>query len=179
MINVNETMTGNDGFVQTDNIVFRLYPLLEGFTVETAGLYSYLKSWRYNSPGPMHHCVWLNRAEMYAQTGLGRRKFDGHIQTLGKYGLVTVEKSKQRANKDIFRVGEPLTEGEFRALYPAEIAAFAAELDAIYAVNKADEAQFSAKKVAWKAEQVQLAKQPEPPPEPAEPDGWEAIRSWL
>lgn len=169
MINVKETLTGNDGFVQPDNIVFRLYPLLDGFTVETSGLYTYLRSWRFNSPGPLHHCVWLNRAEMYAQTGIRRRKFDGYLEALIKYGLVNVEKSRQRANKDIFRISEPLTEAQFRAQYSAEVTAFAAKLAEIYEINKADEVKFEEKKVVWKVEQIQKPPLPYRLKEPIKP----------
>lgn len=175
MIDVKETLTGNDGFVQTDNILYRLYPLLDGFTVETAGLYGYLKSWRNNTVGnDYYHCVWLSRAEMYAQSGLKRHSFDKHLDVLIRYSLVSIRKSAKRANKDIFEIHDPITEAEFRSTYADKIAELEKRLAEIYAANGKDKAEFPAKKAAWKVEQVELSKKTETPA-----DDSKQLADWL
>ncbi|PQP85465.1 hypothetical protein CPT76_36270 [Paenibacillus sp. AR247] len=105
MINVNNTLTGNDSFTMVDDIVLRMYTLLDGFTVETAGLYAYLKSWRQNDPDhKFYNCVWLAREEIYAQTSIGRKPFDRHLKALKDCGLVTIERGRLReVNKQLIR----------------------------------------------------------------------------
>lgn len=148
MINVNNTLTGNDSFTKVDDIVLRMYTLLDGFTVETAGLYAYLKSWRQNDPNhKFYNCVWLAREEIYAQIGIGRKPFDRHLRALKDYGLVTIERKRLREpNKHLFVVNDPITEAEFRVRYPEAVAKFNDALQEYYGRRDADQAQLAEKK---------------------------------
>lgn len=150
MINVYQTLTGKDSFTMVEDIVLRMYTLLDGFTIETAGLYAYLRSWRQNEPShKLYRCVWLSREEIYAQTGIGRKPFDRHLRALTECGLVRMEKGRLREpNKQVFVVNEPLTEAEFRALYPEQIARFDATLQEYYGRRAADQERFEEKRKA-------------------------------
>lgn len=156
MIDVERTLTGNDGFTKVDNTLLRMYTLLPDFSIETAGVYAFLRSWMNTNPirGPMNG-VWLSREEIYAISGVGRRKFERHLDILTRYGLVEVSKSNRvRANKHIFKVNEPLSEGEFRAAYPEAIEELRRSLEHIRKGVEADEKQFAEKKADWIAEHV-------------------------
>jgi hypothetical protein len=155
MIDTTRTLTANDSFQKAEYVVMRMYPLLDGFSVETSGLYIYLRSWRMNDPeDPMFGRVWLNREEIYAQTGIGRKVFERHLDGMIRYGLVETEKSTVRTNKLNFVVKEPLTEAEFRARYPREIERFTERLREIQEKNRKDEAQFPKKQAKWKADRA-------------------------
>lgn len=153
MIDVNKTLTGNDGFVQVDNIVFTMYPLLDGFSVETAGLYAYLCSWKQNNPEhPRYNCVWLTQKDIMAQAGIGRSKFERYIAALNKYALLNIRKSDTAANKDVYQVLEPLTEAEFRSRYPKEIEKFSKTIAKEQERIELDKLQFKSKRLIWKAD---------------------------
>ncbi|MGF7033735.1 DNA-binding HxlR family transcriptional regulator [Paenibacillus mucilaginosus] len=132
MIDVNKSLVYDEGFAKVPNILFKLYPLLPGFTVATTGFYGYLMSWRQSKPDHvMHGKTWLNQDEMEAQAGISRHIIRNHIRTLVKYGLLSVEPSRQVANKKIYEVLEPLTEAEFRSAYPEAIEDFRQKLEKI------------------------------------------------
>ena len=123
-----------DGFSRVSNTLIRLYTLLDGFDVTTAGLYAYLRSWRHSKDpsSHMYNVVWLSREYMYEQTGLGRRAFNSRLAALEKYGLVSVIKSKTIANKDYFIIHDPLDRDEFLQRFPEVAAKFietAAEIE--------------------------------------------------
>jgi hypothetical protein len=125
MIDTTKPLSYDDGFPKVDNALYRLYPLLEDFSVETTGLYGYLKSWRQNNPDhAMYGKVWLTFAEMEAQSGISYHKLRNYIDVLKKYGLLVEYLSESKANKKIFEILEPLTEAEFRAEYPKAIQRF-------------------------------------------------------
>ncbi|MGR6760885.1 hypothetical protein ACU1JV_03400 [Paenibacillus sp. T2-29] len=108
----------DDWFVKVPVILFRLYPKLEGFTVETAGFYGYLRSWCQNKPSHrLYGKTWLNQREIEAQTGLSPYKIRQHTATLCRYGLLNVTKSDRIPNKLIYEPLEPLTYAEFHEKY--------------------------------------------------------------
>lgn len=158
MIDVNKTLTGNDAFTKIDNIVVSMYPMLEGFTVEAAGLYAFFRAWKYNKEGaPLHNCVWLSRKEIQELTGLKRTKFEKYLDVLVKYELIEVTKAQRMfttPNKDIFVVKSPLTEAEFRVKYAKEVAAFSENMAVINRVNQEHREQFQQKRDDWKARQI-------------------------
>ncbi|QOS80996.1 helix-turn-helix transcriptional regulator [Paenibacillus sp. JNUCC31] len=130
-IDVTKPLAHDDGFARMPNILFRMYPILDGFTLETVGLYGYLLSWRQNKSGhAMYGKVWLNQSDITAQTGLSAYKIRAHISVLEKYGLLKATKSRKVANKRIYEPLEPLTEAEFRAIYAEEMSAFQDRMDA-------------------------------------------------
>lgn len=183
MINVNQTLTGKDSFTMVEDVVLRMYTLLDGFTIETAGLYAYLRSWRQNEPShKLYRCVWLSREEIYAQTGIGRKPFDRHLRALTDCGLVRMEKGRLREpNKQVFVVNEPLTEAEFRALYPEQIARFDATLQEYYGRRAADQERFEEKRKA-KYQISEASLNPDPVPPEETPETSEAISdliAWL
>lgn len=129
-IDVSKPLAHDDGFARMPNILFRMYPLLDGFSLETVGLYGYLLSWRQNKSGhAMYGKVWLNQSDITAQTGLSAHKIRAHIGILEKYGLLKATKSRMIPNKRIYEPLDPLTEAEFQALYPLEISAFVERVD--------------------------------------------------
>ncbi|GIO93545.1 hypothetical protein [Paenibacillus lactis] len=182
MINVNQTLTGKDSFTMVEDIVLRMYTLLDGFTIETAGLYAYLRSWRQNDPShKLYRCVWLSREEIYAQTGIGRKPFDRHLKALTACGLVKTEKGRLREpNKQVFVVNEPLTEAEFRALYPEQIARFDAALQEYYGRRVADQARFEEKRKAkYEISEVSINPQPDPEQPTEEAEMIEEVIAWF
>lgn len=182
MINVHQTLTGNDGFTRVDNTLLRLYPLLPGFSIEATGLYAFFRSWMNTNPqrGPMNS-AWLSREEIFAISGYGRTKFERNLDSLTRYGLIEVTKSSRvRANKHIFKVNDPLTEAEFRAVYPEAIEELQKRLLRIKEDVEADAKQFEEKKRARLAEQSQetrVSDEAEPPAAEADPQG--EIMAWL
>lgn len=124
-IDVSKPLAYDDGFARVPNSVLRLYPLLDGFTLETVGLYAYLLSWRQNKVDhAMYGKAWLNQADITAQTGMSAHKIRSHVNTLKGYGLLNVTKSRRVANKNIYELLEPLSEAEFRAVYADQVRAF-------------------------------------------------------
>ncbi|PJN90592.1 hypothetical protein CVN76_09545 [Bacillus sp. mrc49] len=121
------------GFSRMSNTLVRLYTLLDGFDVTTAGLYAYLRSWRNTTNEDMRGIVWHSREYLQAQSGLGRKAFDSRLRVLKECGLVAVIKSPVVANKDYFVVHDPLTRDEFIAKYPSEIKAFFTKVEEIQA----------------------------------------------
>jgi hypothetical protein len=125
------------GFIQVGHVVYRLYPLLDGFDITTAGLYSYLHSWRNTKEGyELYHCVWQNKDYMYRQSGLSRYKFNKHLKLLIEYGLIDERNSSKVPNKKIYEVLEPLSADVFMQKYSAEVQKF---LDDIAVLNEANE----------------------------------------
>ncbi|HZG87297.1 hypothetical protein [Paenibacillus sp.] len=193
MIDTSKTLTANDSFQKAEYVVLRMYPLLDGFSVETAGLYIYLRSWRMNDPeDPMYGRVWLSREEIYAQTGIGRKVFERHLEVLQRYGLVGTEKSRVRTNKLNFIVKEPLTEAEFRIEYREALDRFTEKLREIQERNKKDEESFATKRTDWKAEstgmtaaeklrsRIKPIRQEEAPvSSPEEDSSLEQLKAWL
>lgn len=132
MIDVSENLSYDDGFPKVDNALYRLYPLLEDYTIETTGVYGYLKSWRQNKPDhAMYGKSWLNFADMEAQTGITYYKLRQHMDVLKKYELLVEYLSDTVANKKIFEVLDPLTEAKFREKYPHAIGEFEKRLKKI------------------------------------------------
>jgi hypothetical protein len=185
MIDTQKTLTGNNGFVQTPNTIIRLYTLLDGFDITTAGVYIFMRSWRNNDPSAEYHnCVWLSREEMAAQLGIGVDKLRVQIRKLTEYGLIEIRKSKSRANKDVFEVKEPLTEEQFREAYPDAIKKFESRLEEINARNKDDAEKFPAKKQQWKARQISSLDEKQSTGSPVvfssdEIDDVEILHGWL
>ncbi|MBO3284747.1 hypothetical protein [Paenibacillus polymyxa] len=108
----------DEWFVKVPAILFRLYPQLEGFTVETAGFYGYLRSWCQSKPDHrLYGKTWLNQREIEAQTGLSPYKIRQHTTILQRYGLLNVTKSDRIPNKLIYEPLEPLTYAEFYEKY--------------------------------------------------------------
>lgn len=110
--------THNAGFTSIPNVLYREYLALEDFTVETAGFYGFLHSWCQQDPlRRMHGKTWLNQREMAARSGLSPYKIRSHVETLKKYGLLTVTKSAKVPNKLIYEPLPPLTTAEFYTIY--------------------------------------------------------------
>jgi hypothetical protein len=110
--------THNVGFTAIPNVLYREYLALEDFTVETAGFYGFLRSWCQQDPTRlMHGKTWLNQGEMTAQSGLSPYKIRQHVETLKKYGLLTVTKSSIVANKLVYEPLLPLSAAEFNEKY--------------------------------------------------------------
>ncbi|WP_449601049.1 hypothetical protein [Paenibacillus sp. Marseille-Q9583] len=110
--------THNVGFTAIPNVLYREYLALEDFTVETAGFYGFLRSWCQQDPlHHMHGKTWLNQREMTVRSGLSPYKIRSHVETLKKYGLLTVTKSSIVANKLIYEPLPPLTSAEFYTKY--------------------------------------------------------------
>jgi hypothetical protein len=123
-----------------------MYPLLDGFTLETVGLYGYLKSWRQNKAGHrMYGKAWLNQREIEAQTGMSPYKLRRHVGVLERYGLLNVTKSRRTPNKLVYEPLDPLTEAEFRAKYKAEVAGFTDKLAEIESELEEDRARLREK----------------------------------
>jgi hypothetical protein len=151
-IDISKPLVYEDGFPRVPNIIYRLYPLLDGFTVETAGFYAYLLTWRQHKPDHvMYGKAWLNLSEMEAQSGISKFKIRKHTEALVKYGLLKVTKSRQVANKKIYEFLEPLTEPEFRAHFAEQVAAFGRKLEAIESEVIADKQRLAEKMEAQKA----------------------------
>ncbi|SFS76184.1 hypothetical protein SAMN04488601_10344 [Paenibacillus sp. 453mf] len=59
-IDTTKPLAYDEGFARVTNIVLRMYTLLDGFTLETAGLYAYLLTWRqHNANHRMHGKAWV------------------------------------------------------------------------------------------------------------------------
>lgn len=117
-IDVSRPLARDDVFARMPNILFRRYPLLDGFTLETVGLYGYLLSWRQNNADHvMHGMAWLRQADITAETGMSAFKIRQHTDVLRRYGLLNVKKSDRIANKLVYEPLEPLTYEEFRRTY--------------------------------------------------------------
>lgn len=130
MIDVSKPLSYDGGFPKVDNALYRLYPLLDDFTLETTGVYGYIKSWRNNDDGhELFGYSYPTLADMEAQSGLSYHKLTKHIETLKRYDLVREHKSDIVPNKKIFETLEPLTEAEFRAKYPEAIERFEEKLE--------------------------------------------------
>lgn len=151
-IDISQPLAHDEGFPRVPNIMYRMYPLLDDFTVETTGFYGYLRSWRQNNPEHrMYGKTWLNQSEMAAQSGLSPYKIRKHIDTLLRYDLLRAEKSNQVANKRIYECLEPLTEAEFRARYPEVIERFGERLGVIETELAADRHRLREKQQARSA----------------------------
>lgn len=123
-IDVTKPLAHDDGFARMPNILFRMYPLLDGFTLETAGLYGYLLSCRQNKVDhAMYGMAWLRQADITAETGMSAYKIRQHTDVLRRYGLLNVKKSDRIANKLVYEPLEPLRYEEFRRTYWREEAA--------------------------------------------------------
>lgn len=123
-IDVSKPLAHDHGFARIPNILFRRYPLLDGFTLETVGLYGYLLSWRQNKANHvMYGMAWLRQADITAETGMSAFKIRQHTEVLCRYGLLRVTKSDWIANKLVYEPLEPLTYEEFRWTYWREEAA--------------------------------------------------------
>ncbi|WJH30476.1 hypothetical protein N6H13_07475 [Paenibacillus sp. CC-CFT742] len=152
-IDVSKPLAHDDGFARMPNILFRMYPLLDGFTLETVGLYGYLLSWRQNKSGHvMHGKVWLNQLDITAQTGMSAYKIRTNLDILVRYGLVNVSKSRMVANKRIYEPLEPLTEAEFRAIYAEEVRAFQERVDAAAREIEEDKERLQIKQAEFEPE---------------------------
>ncbi|MDR9748809.1 hypothetical protein [Paenibacillus taichungensis] len=117
-IDVSKPLAHDDGFARMPNILFRMYPLLDGFTLETVGLYGYLLSWRQNNADHvMHGMAWLRQADITTETGMSAFKIRQHTDVLCRYGLLRITKSDRIANKLVYEPLEPLTYEEFRRTY--------------------------------------------------------------
>jgi hypothetical protein len=126
-----------DGYTSVESVVIRLYTLLDGFDITTAGLYLYLRSWR-STREDTKGLVWHSREYMYAQTGIGRKAFDARLKTLIKYELVTPIQSPYAPNKQNFIIHDPLTRDEFIRKYPEAVEKFLQKVEEIEARNIAD-----------------------------------------
>ncbi|WP_223068098.1 hypothetical protein [Paenibacillus caui] len=105
MIDVSKPLAYDEGFPRVPNIMYRMYPLLDGFTVETAGFYGYLRSWRQsNKDHAMFGKTWLNQQEMAVQSGLSPHKIRKHVKTLEMYGLLRVTKILPSTEQENIRV---------------------------------------------------------------------------
>ncbi|EHS56860.1 hypothetical protein P4H71_22775 [Paenibacillus kribbensis] len=154
-IDTTKSLAHDEGFPRVPNIVYRMYPLLDGFTLETVGLYGYLKSWRQNKSGHrMYGKAWLNQKEISAQTGMSPYRIRKHVDILQEHGLLKVTKSSRTANKLIYEPLEPLTEAEFRLLHKAEIERFARELDRLESELEADRARLTEKQEEFERKQI-------------------------
>ncbi|WP_339274490.1 hypothetical protein MKY59_25820 [Paenibacillus sp. FSL W8-0426] len=152
-IDVSKPLAHDDGFARMPNILFRMYPLLDGFTLETVGLYGYLLSWRQNKPGhAMFGKVWLNQSDVTAQTGMSAYKIRTHVEALVRYGLLNVSKSNMIPNKHIYEPLEPLTEAEFRAVYAEEIRAFRERVETAGREIEADRERLQQKQTGFDPE---------------------------
>jgi hypothetical protein len=117
-IDVSKPLTHDVGFARMPNILFRMYPLLDGFTLETVGLYGYLLSWRQNKADhAMYGMAWLRQVDITEETGMSAHKIRQHTDVLRRYGLLNVKKSDRIANKLVYEPLEPLTYEEFRRTY--------------------------------------------------------------
>ena len=128
-IDISKSLVYDDGFPRVPNIMYRMYPLLDDFTVETTGFYGYLLTWRQNKRDHvMYGKAWLNLDEMEAQTGISKYKIRKHTEVLIRYGLLRVTKSRRIPNKKIYEVLDPITEAEFRLSYSETIDRFGEKL---------------------------------------------------
>ncbi len=154
MIDVNKTLTGNDGFVQVPNIIFTMYPLLDGFSIETAGLYAYLCNWKQNDPEHnLYNCVWLTKEDIMAQAGIGRTKLDRNLKVLEWHKLIKVHSVKNSTRK-IYEIFEPITEAEFRVQYSKEVAILESKMRELQRKLEIDREQLEGKRIAWKVSQI-------------------------
>jgi hypothetical protein len=126
-----------DGYTSVESVVIRLYTLLDGFDITTAGLYLYLRSWR-SMREDTKGLVWHSREYMYAQTGIKRKAFDARLKTLIKYKLVTPIPSPYASNKHNFIIHDPLTRDEFIRKYPQVVDKFLQKIEGIEARNMTD-----------------------------------------
>lgn len=148
MIDVNEPLSYDGGFPKVDNALYRLYPLLDDYTLETTAVYGYLKSWENNRQDhSMYGKAWLTFNEMAALTGMSYFKLRKNIDILKKYGLVIESSSDKVANKSIFETCEPLTEAEFRAQYTEAIQAVRERIEAVESVLERDRERRRSKRI--------------------------------
>lgn len=139
MIDVNQPLSYDGGFPKVDNALYRLYPLLDDYTLETTAVYGYLRSWEQNKKDhKMYGKAWLTLAEMGALTGMSYYLLRKHINILVKYELIEEEKSDMVRNKSIFHTKEPLTEEQFREKYPDAIEKLKVRLDVVQEKLRAD-----------------------------------------